>query len=62
MRDEWTQEELDEIRERAHAHALEIEKFELPAPGRERMYGRFDGIPPQAATQRNIANRRRVIE
>jgi hypothetical protein len=36
--------------------------FALPAPGRERLYGRFDGIPPQAATQRNITNRRRVIE
>lgn len=36
--------------------------FELPSPGRERLYGRFDGIPPQAATRRNIANRRRVIE
>lgn len=36
--------------------------FAVPAPDRERMYGEFDGIPPQAATARNMANRRRVIE
>jgi hypothetical protein len=36
--------------------------FSLPDPGRERLHGRFDGIPPQVSTQRNIANRRRVIE
>jgi Glu-tRNA(Gln) amidotransferase subunit E-like FAD-binding protein len=36
--------------------------FALPTPGRERMYGTFDGIPPQASTARNLAARRRVIE
>lgn len=36
--------------------------FGLPTPGRERLYGRFDGVPPQAVTARNLANRRRVIE
>lgn len=34
----------------------------LPAEGRERIYGGFDGIPPQASTARNLAARRRVIE
>jgi hypothetical protein len=36
--------------------------FALPAPGRERLYGGFDGIPSQVATARNLAARRRVIE
>ena len=37
-------------------------EFTLPVPGRERLYGGFDGIPPQASTIRNLAARRRVIE
>lgn len=28
----------------------------------ERLYGTFDGLPPQASTAHNLANRRRVIE
>lgn len=36
--------------------------FALPTPGRERIYGTFDGIPPGASTMCNVVNRHRVIE
>ena len=53
--DDVSRETLVEMQERKAG-------FALPAPGRERLYGRFDEIPPQASTARNLANRRRVIK
>ena len=54
--------ERDERNAAQRDETPEPDDFELPAPGRERLYGRFDEIPPQASTRRNLANRRRVIE
>ena len=54
--------EQDERNAAKQNETPEADDFEVPAPGRERLYGRFDGIPPQASTARNMANRRRVIE
>jgi hypothetical protein len=54
--------EQDEKPEQPEAEQASTEPFSVPTPGRARLHGRFDEIPPLPSAWRNLANRRRVIE